>query len=50
MPLRLVARPPTSGRSPSPVLLTRHGYGMDAETMLALSSRFVPDDFLLVSV
>jgi predicted esterase len=50
MPFRLLTRRPSEPSSgPVPLVLALHGYGMDAETMLALAARFTPGDVLLVA-
>jgi predicted esterase len=49
VPLRLLARPP-EGRGPAPVLLGMHGYGMDAESLLAILGKVAPPSFLVVSL
>ena len=49
VPLRLLARKPETGR-PSPVILGMHGYGMDAESFLAMLTKVAPPSFLVVSL
>jgi predicted esterase len=50
VPLRLLARKPEGGAGPSPVLLGMHGYGMDAEALLAVLVKVAPPSFLVVSL
>ena len=50
VPLRLLARRPEAGPGPAPVLLGMHGYGMDAESLLAVLARTAPPSFLVVSL
>ncbi len=50
VPLRLLARRPESGPGPAPVLLGMHGYGMDAESFLAVLGRAAPPHFLVISL
>jgi predicted esterase len=50
IPLRLLARRPAEGAGPSPVLLGMHGYGMDAESLLAVLAKVAPPSFLVVSL
>lgn len=50
VPFRIVTREPGPARRPAPIVLALHGYAMDADVMLELASRFVPERFLLVSV
>ncbi len=50
VPLRLLARPPEAGRGPSPILLGMHGYGMDAESLLAVLEKTAPPEFLVLSL
>ena len=49
VPLRLLARTPEWG-APAPVLLGLHGYGMDAESLLAVLVKVAPPSFLVVSL
>lgn len=49
VPLRLLARRP-EGSGPAPVLLGMHGYGMDAESFLAVLAKAAPPSFLILSV
>lgn len=49
VPLRLLARRPEAG-GPSPVILGTHGYGMDAESFLAMLTKVAPPSFLVVSL
>jgi predicted esterase len=48
IPFRLIAERP-SGDGPFPIVLSIHGYAMDAVAMLALSRRLVPEEALLVA-
>jgi predicted esterase len=50
VPLRLLARRPEEGAGPAPVLLGMHGYGMDAESFLAVLAKAAPAGFLVVSL
>lgn len=50
VPLRLLARRPEGGPGPAPVLLGMHGYGMDAESFLAVLLKAAPPSFLVVSL
>lgn len=50
VPLRLLARRPEAVSGPSPVLLGMHGYGMDAESLLAVLAKAAPPSFLVVSL
>lgn len=50
VPLRLLARRPEGGADRAPVLLGMHGYGMDAESFLAVLVRAAPPGFLVVSL
>ena len=45
VPLRLLARRPEGGAGPAPVLLGMHGYGMDAESLLAVLGKVAPPSF-----
>ncbi len=49
VPLRLLARRPEE-RRPAPILLGMHGYGMDAESLLAVLVKVAPPSFLVVSL
>ena len=49
VPLRLLARRPEGG-GPAPVLVGMHGYGMDAESLLAVLLRVAPPSFLVLSL
>jgi predicted esterase len=49
VPLRLLARMP-EGSAPAPVVLGMHGYGMDAESLLAVLAKVAPPAFLVVSL
>jgi predicted esterase len=49
VPLRLLVRRP-AGPRPHPILLGMHGYGMDAESLLAVLVKAAPDAFLVVSL
>ncbi|HEX7615049.1 MAG TPA: hypothetical protein VF554_07185 [Thermoanaerobaculia bacterium] len=49
VPLRLLARRP-EGRGLAPVLLGLHGYGMDAESLLAVLVKVAPPSFLVLSL
>ena len=49
VPLRILARKPEGG-SPAPVLLGLHGYGMDAESLLAVLAKTAPPSFLVLSL
>ena len=50
VPLRLLARRPEKGPDPAPVLLGMHGYGMDAESFLAVLLKAAPPSFLVLSL
>ncbi len=50
VPLRLLARHPEDGVGPAPILLGMHGYGMDAESFLAVLAKAAPPEFLVVSL
>jgi predicted esterase len=50
VPLRLLARRPEEESGPAPVLLGMHGYGMDAESFLAVLARAAPPEFLVLSL
>ncbi|MDL2717055.1 MAG: hypothetical protein PT977_04820 [Acidobacteriota bacterium] len=50
VPLRLLARRPEGGPGPAPVLLGMHGYGMDAESFLAVLLKTAPASFLVLSL
>ena len=50
VPLRLLARRPEEGPGPAPVLLGMHGYGMDAESFLAVLLKAAPPSFLVLSL
>lgn len=49
VPLRLLVRRPEGAR-PWPVLLGMHGYGMDAESLLAVLVKVAPPTFLVLSL
>lgn len=50
VPLRLLARRPEEGAGPAPVLLGMHGYGMDAESFLAVLAKAAPSSYLVLSL
>ncbi len=50
VPLRLLARRPVEGIGTAPILLGMHGYGMDAESFLAVLVKAAPPGFLVVSL
>ena len=50
VPLRLLARRPEGGPGPAPILLGMHGYGMDAESLLAVLAKTAPPSFLVLSL
>ena len=50
VPLRLLARRPEEVAGPAPVLLGMHGYGMDAESFLAVLLKAAPPSFLVLSL
>jgi predicted esterase len=50
VPLRLLARRPEEGPGLAPVLLGMHGYGMDAESFLAVLLKAAPPSFLVLSL
>jgi predicted esterase len=49
VPLRVLVRRPQEGPGPAPVLLGMHGYGMDAESFLAVLLKAAPGSFLVLS-
>jgi predicted esterase len=49
VPLRILARKPEGGGF-APVLLGLHGYGMDAESLLAVLAKTAPPSFLVLSL
>jgi predicted esterase len=50
VPLRVLARRPEAGAGLAPVILGMHGYGMDAESFLAVLSKAAPPSFLVLSL
>jgi predicted esterase len=50
VPLRLLAQRPEGGGRSAPVLLGMHGYGMDAEALLAVLAKVAPPSFLVLSL
>jgi predicted esterase len=50
VPLRLLARRPDGRAGSTPTLLGMHGYGMDAESLLAVLEKVAPPSFLVLSL
>jgi len=50
VPLRLLARRPDGRMGSAPILLGMHGYGMDAESLLAVLEKVAPPSFLVLSL